>query len=367
LDNVTHTLFGATLARAAFGSLGRGATTAIVLASNAPDIDIVTTSGGALSYLAWHRGPTHGPLGVVGLGLATAALVWAGLRWVDRDRRPEHASYSTLAAVSMIGIVLHVLMDLPTSYGTRLLSPFSWRWHAVDLMPIVDIYLLLVLAAGFFAGWRSVALRRRLALVALTFMALDYGVRTITHRRAIGEAARLLAPILPAPCPDAVPPSLIDSWPVESSTTPRDRAVHRCLVEVAAIPTFVTPFQWQVVARLSDSYLTLDLDLQDGRLADPAAVDGPQAVWRGAVRYSDQWTPAVLRAARGRVGQVFLGFSRFPAVSSVLHDDNTATVNWTDMRFAGSSTPNPRPRSGLFTATVTLDRGGQVIGERLGR
>ena len=162
-------------------------------------------------------------------------------------------------------------------------------------------------------------------------------------------------------------PSLIDTWPIETATTPRDRAVHRCLVEIAAIPTFVSPFQWQVVARLSDSYQTLDLDLLDARLADPAAVNGPLAPWRAAVRYPDQWTPAVLRAAGSRVGRVFLGFSRFPAASSVLNDDNTATVSWTDMRFAGSPAPVPRPRSGLFTATVTVGPGGQVISEQLGR
>jgi membrane-bound metal-dependent hydrolase YbcI (DUF457 family) len=369
LDNVTHTLFGATLARAAFGGTGRGTTTALVLASNAPDIDIVTTAGGALNYLAWHRGPTHGPLGIVGLGFATAALVWLGQRSLDREHRTEHASYLTLAAVAMIGVVLHILMDLPTSYGTRLLSPFSWRWHAIDLMPIVDIYLLLVLITGLIVGWRTIALRRRLALAALAFMALDYGTRAVLHHAALGEAARVLAPVLAAPCSDAVRPAPIDRWPTETATTgttPRDRAVHRCLMEIAAIPTFLSPFQWQIVARLSDSYQTLSLDLMDGPRAEGAG-DDPPAPWRAAVRYPDQWTPAVLRAAGSRVGQVFLGFSRFPAASSVLNGDHTATVSWTDMRFAGFPAPVPRPRSGLFTATVTVGQSGEVIAEQLGQ
>jgi len=73
LDNVTHTLFGATLARTPLGRAGRGTTAALILASNAPDIDIVATAGGSLKYLEWHRGATHGPLGIVGLGVATAA------------------------------------------------------------------------------------------------------------------------------------------------------------------------------------------------------------------------------------------------------------------------------------------------------
>src|SRR5215510_6068186 len=75
VDNLTHTLFGLTLSRTPLGRAGRGVTAALVIASNVPDIDIVTTLRGTAAYLQWHRGPTHGPLGVVVLGLLTAALV----------------------------------------------------------------------------------------------------------------------------------------------------------------------------------------------------------------------------------------------------------------------------------------------------
>ena len=82
----------APLGRAAFPRVGRGSTAALLLASNAPDVDIVTTAGGALNYLRWHRGPTHGPLGIVGLGLVCAGLVWIGsgrqTEIVDRITRP---------------------------------------------------------------------------------------------------------------------------------------------------------------------------------------------------------------------------------------------------------------------------------------
>jgi len=118
-----------------------------------------------LKYLEWHRGPTHGPLGIVGLGLVTAGVVWIGRRIRDQraaargdspaktiDGVDDDASFMMLAAVSMVGILLHMLMDLPTSYGTRLLSPFDWHWFAVDWLPIVDIYLLIVLVVSVFGG-----------------------------------------------------------------------------------------------------------------------------------------------------------------------------------------------------------------------
>ena len=65
MDNLTHSLFGLTLARAGVGRGVPYATATLVLASNAPDGDIVTALFGGIDYLAAHRGPTHGPLGVV--------------------------------------------------------------------------------------------------------------------------------------------------------------------------------------------------------------------------------------------------------------------------------------------------------------
>src|SRR6185503_11332786 len=146
------------VARTPLSRAGRGTAAALVLASNAPDIDIVTLARGSTSYLKWHRGPTHGPLGILGLGLVTAALVWVGQRAYDRWRatrgagppsnHEDTASFGMLVALSIVGTLLHVAMDLPTQYGTRLLSPFDWRWFSIDLMPIVDVYLLAALVAG---------------------------------------------------------------------------------------------------------------------------------------------------------------------------------------------------------------------------
>ena len=114
MDNVTHTLFGATLARIPLARAGRGTTAALLLASNAPDIDIVTAAGGALGYLEWHRGPTHGAPGIIGLGVMTAAIVWATCRLFGRDPAVEPVRFRRLVPVSIAGVLFHVLMDLPT-------------------------------------------------------------------------------------------------------------------------------------------------------------------------------------------------------------------------------------------------------------
>ena len=377
MDNVTHTLFALTIARTPLGRAGRGTTAALLLASNAPDIDIVTLTRGPITYLKWHRGPTHGPAGMVGLALASAGLVWIGRRVFDRRRAARHgaaatdhdgtASFGMLVALSLIGVLLHVGMDLPTSYGTRALSPFDWHWFAADLMPIIDIYLLAALVAGLVFGRQSAEARQRNAAIVLALMAAGYGVRAVAHQQAIQLAPRVFGPTLPTRCDGQRSPARrpIDLWPRAQAAS--SSASKRCLVELAAIPTFTSPFRWQIVARLSNAYELRDLDLLDARWREPDEDSG--APWRTSVRYPDVWTPEVTRAADSHLGQVFLGFSRFPAARSALDAHGVTTVRWTDVRFAagGVALDQRRPGLDMFTATVRVGGDGQILLERLGR
>jgi membrane-bound metal-dependent hydrolase YbcI (DUF457 family) len=363
MDNVTHTLFALTLARTRLGRAGRGTTAALIVASNAPDIDIVATLGGTANYLAWHRGPTHGPLGVAGLGALTAALVWGWYRFAGRNRsgEPPAATFYSLLMVSMIGVAAHILMDLPTSYGTRVLSPFDWHWFAVDWLPIVDIYLLTALGAGLVFGSLSADARTRNVVIALTLMAAIYGVRGAAHRQALALAPRLFGPTLPRPCAPQRSPAVLDTWPQPISATPG-----RCLIDVAALPTFLSPFSWRVVARLSDSYQIEDVNLLDRRFRTDAPPS--EALWRRAVRFPNIWTPITAEAAQARTAQIFLGFSRLPAARVSVDAIGTTSVQWTDLRFlTGPLTPRSRARAATpFTATVRFDADQRIIGERVG-
>ena len=370
MDNLTHSLFGATLARTPLARAGRGTMAALILASNAPDIDILATAGGAMKYLEWHRGMTHGPLGIAGLGVIAAALVWIGrrfhdARWPPKNAEPD-ATFGMLVAVSIIGVLLHVLMDLPTSYGTRLLSPFDWHWFAVDWMPIVDIYLLMALVIGLL-GRPSPAQRRAKAAFVLLLMATNYGVRAIAHRQALEVAPKLFGPTLPLPCdpPPASTPA-IDAWPRPAAPSPPAPG-RRCLIEMIAMPSFTSPFTWRIVAQMSNAYEIHDIDLLDPRYREPEA--GSDAPWRLTLRYPNVWTPVVFQAAGSPLGRVFLGFSRFPAARSAVDATGVTTVRFTDVRFAGGpmGLDQAGPRTNLFTATIRIAADGRVIEEKLGR
>ena len=364
MDNLTHTLFALTLARTPLGRAGRGTTIALVAASNAPDIDVVSTVGGAASYIRWHRGPTHGPLGVIGLGVATALIVWAVQRAVGRDPDEEpDAPLRMLVPIAIIGVLCHVLMDLPTSYGTRLLSPFDWRWFAVAWMPIVDVYLLFVLGAGLLFGQMSTAARGRNAAIVLVLMGVNYGIRATAHHQALEIAPRLFGPLLPQPCEPLTPsPRFIDYWPRTMSDQPPD-ARQRCLVQLVAMPAFFSPFDWRVIAHLTNVYEVHDVNVLDARFRRPA--EASEVMWRTTLRVPNIWTPPVFAAARTDVGQTFLGFARLAAARSFVDAGGTATVRWNDMRFTGMR-PTPAGNQGSpFSVVIRIAPDGQVVQQQV--
>lgn len=355
MDNLTHTLFALTLARTRLGRGGRGTTPALVLASNAPDIDIVAALGGSANYLAWHRGPAHGLLGVVGLGLTAAALVWGGEKFIGQraEGKGQKAPFTTLLVVSIVGVVFHILMDLPTSYGTRLLSPFSWRWYAIDLLPIIDIYLLIVLVAGLVVGRRSAEAGRRSAAIVFVLMAVNYSGRAMAHHAALRLTERQFGATLPPACDQLALGPLIVGWPPR--TVPSSGGSDPCTVDTAALPTFPSPFQWRVIAQLSDAYETYDVDVLDSRL--PAAA-----------RVPNHWTPIVLEAATTRTARSLLGFSRLPQARVSADSSGGSTVVFTDMRFVtGLADPQMLRRSALFSVTVTFSSDHKIVEERLGQ
>src|SRR5262249_3911583 len=160
----------------------------------------------------------------------------------------------------------------------------------VDWLPIIDVYLLVALAAPLVFGAVSVEARRRNAAIALALMAGNYGLRAAAHHRALTLAPLVFGPTLPQPCAGNPPEWILDSWPrgrVEGAPT----SSGRCLVEVAAMPTFVSPFRWRLLARLSNGYELHDVDVLDPRFTAPD--QGPVGAWRTSLRYPDVWTPPV--------------------------------------------------------------------------
>ena len=263
----------------------------------------------------------------------------------------------------------HILMDFPTLYGTRLLSPFDWHWFATDLMPIVDVYLIVIMVAGLLFGSarrprRADAMRRSCS----SLMAANYGVRAVARHQAIGLAPRVFGPTWPQRCDGGAHDdrALLVDVAAQGDADDADVTGSRCLVEVAAMPSFFSPFRWRLIAQMSNAYELHDVDVLDARLRRPP--EAGEAPWRVTVRYPNQWTPAVHTAAAATLPQVFSGFSRFPAARWFTDPPNRRDDRALDRHAIcdGPDDRSARGRSNLFTVTVRLDRDGRLIDEKFG-
>jgi hypothetical protein len=254
---------------------------------------------------------------------------------------------------------------VPTSYGTRVLSPFDWHWFAVDWVPIVDVYLLAALAIGLLFGIGSESSRRRNAAIALALMAANYGVRAVAHHDALMLAPRLLGPLVPAKCAPQASAGVVDEWP--SGGAAGRPAAGRCLIEIAAMPTLVSPFRWRVIAHLSNAYEIHEISLIDARIRSTSSPS--ESLSRVTTRFPNNWTPPVTQAAGSRLGRVFLGFSRFPSARALVDPAGIATVRFTDMRFVGGllTLEERARRPDPFTAVIRVGRDGRILDEGLAR
>ena len=355
MDNLTHSLIGYTLARAGLGRRTPARVVTLVLASNAADVDIVTLfTGGGVAYLDAHRGFTHGPVGCVVLAAVVAGGVVAGAGAAARRRgtRTEVTAKRLLQtfALACLGTFLHVLMDLPTSYGTRALSPFSQTWYAFDWMPIIDLYLWAALIGGLVLTHLKPHLARGLALALLAFTAADYGARAWLHQRALADAAARTARGEPSRCA-AHPTFVRHPMIIEAAIAGPDS----CVV-AAALPTFFSPVTWRAIRQYPGGY-----ELSERRIGDTGAA-------RHSVWLPSEAGPLISRARAARTARVFLNFSRMPAARIVQTSPDTVIVRLVDVRFVGNPIDwdqQARART-PFVATVTLDRAGRVLDEHLG-
>ena len=278
MDNLTHTLTGIALAQSGLGRTSRGATAALLVASNIPDVDLVFGLQGAASYLEHHRDLSHSVVG----GPLLALLLALCLRIALRGSR-----FVGLILSALVGVAAHVAMDLATSYGTRVLSPFNTTFYAWDLVFIVDPIILAILVATVVLARRP-ELGRRVASLGLGLILAYMGCRAVLHARALEEAV---------------------------ARVPGGR-----VQRVAALPHPLDPRRWRVLADTGPAYWTGEVRL-----------DGTDSPLERRDKLVETATVARVRA-ESEVAAIFLAFSRFPWLEVQQTAEGTA-VTWRDLRF----------------------------------
>jgi inner membrane protein len=178
VDPVSHVVLGASLGYAAFSRrLGRTAAAVGGLAAFVPDADVfISSATDPLVAIEYHRGFTHS-FAFAPVGAAIVAALWlASPVWRSGAR------WWLLWACGLLAYVSHILLDAATSYGTRLLWPFSDHRTGWDLISIIDPPFTLVLLAGL--TWALVRQRVSPAGIALTVAAAYLAAGGVQHARA---------------------------------------------------------------------------------------------------------------------------------------------------------------------------------------
>ncbi|HET9177023.1 MAG TPA: metal-dependent hydrolase, partial [Terriglobia bacterium] len=318
MDNITHTLTGLAISQAGFNRKTRFATLAILVGSNLPDVDSVSGFWGGVAYLQHHRGITHSIVGVAALGIALAGAFYLLDRKLPSKASgpPLNAAWLLLACSVATGA--HLLMDFTNSYGIRPFLPFSARWYAWGIEPIVDPLLWLVLFAGLGlpalfrlineeVGARKTGFRTG-AIFSLCAVVAVWGLRDFSHRRAL---------------------NMLDSVSYQDAMPER----------IGAFPSFGNPFDWTGVAETSQAFYVLPVDVA-GRQLDPQDA----RIYR-----KPESSPALEAALKTRTAEDFMDFARFPW-TEVLPTESGTTVIIRDLRFqpAGAG-------QGGFAIRIELD------------
>lgn len=181
MDPFTHTMAGAVMARVGGDRRTPLAAATLMLAANAPDIDIFSAAtGNTFGSLAFRRGWTHGPFALLLLPfvITFAILVWDALVRRDRDPSKTPVNAKWIFVLSIIGVLSHPALDWLNTYGIRLLMPFNQTWFHGDAVFIVDPYWWALLGGTLILARRKASLRtvRIAALVALAYPLMLLGL-----------------------------------------------------------------------------------------------------------------------------------------------------------------------------------------------
>lgn len=279
-----------------------------------PDIDyILLPLTDHFTYLNAHRGITHSiimlPLWAALLGLLGARLT--GQRWRE------------MALLAAAAVGAHIVGDLITSYGTKVLAPIYDAPLAFPITFIVDpvVTAVLLVALGV-ALWRR---RPRVAVAGLLVLGAYLLLQTAMYMRAI-ELGREYA-----------------------ARTGRD-------APVVAFPQPLSPFNWKIVVVTPDayyrSYVNLLLDEpREKPAADANMLRRIRTVYRPVDDMHWQRYPRWPQerehyevAFEAWSQPELAGFHRFallPYVTSMRGDSREVCVWFADLRFTLHAVPHP--------------------------
>ncbi|HLX74469.1 MAG TPA: metal-dependent hydrolase [Terriglobales bacterium] len=335
MEPLTHFLTGACISRAGLNRKTALATVTLVLAAEAPDLDVLAYFHGPVYGFAHHRGITHTLLGVPMMAALVLVVVWAVYRLRYRRRQPTNRPrWGLLFWFACIGGLSHILLDFTNNYGVRPFSPFYPRWYSWDIVFIIEPVLWGILLAGLVLpalfgliheeiGVKKGRPRGQVgAILALAGMLAVWGVRDFEHRHALAAMqARLYDGAVP--------------------------------LHLSAFPYWVNPFKWMGVVETRNFFQTMHVDA----LAPDVDPDNEAKTY-----YKPEETPVTVAAKKSYLGRVYLDWAQYPLTETEkLESPPGYMVRFFDLRFM-----YPERRERPLSSRVVLNDRLQVVGEYMG-
>jgi inner membrane protein len=309
VEILTHLLLALILVRAGQKLLSRYGAAMLVVSGVAADLDFLSYFAGPSAYLRFHRGVLHSDLGSVVLVCALALVFWVlGGRRVaatNSDSNLARLSLVSALAVCGVGVAMHLLFDLASGIGVRLLWPFREKWTAWDLVSTIDPWILVVLVLGLALpevlrlvseeiGERRRGPRGRLAaIVTLLLLLIYFGARAGLHSRAVDEL--------------------------------NAREYHGApALSAGAFPSSISPLKWRGVVSTDNDIDVMEVSLLPGVGFDPD---------RAVRYYKPENSPALEAAQNTSAAKIFLRYARFP-LAGLEREDEGYRFTLGDLRFA---------------------------------
>jgi len=212
-------------------------------------------------------------------------------------------SFWGLYLACLIGMGSHVLLDYTNSYGIRPFWPFASSWHSLDLVFIIDpwILALFLFALGFTYLFRLVNQEvgahptsfQSGAMVCLMLIPSYWTVKAFSHRSALR---------------DLESQSYISGHPVS----------------FGAFPLFLNPFGWHGVVETSRAFHM--------RFAGWSPLPQTRTSGRTRSLYKPEQMDILQAASKGNQAKAFLSFARYP-LFQILPTPNGYEVEARDLRF----------------------------------
>ncbi|RME35590.1 MAG: metal-dependent hydrolase [Gammaproteobacteria bacterium] len=315
LDPVTHLLGGTLCGHLAGPRDRRGHRAALLTGAVAglfPDIDYLGhLFQDPLTVLNNHRGVTHSFLLVP---------LWAGLLGWVAGKWPGGIAWRRGFLVACAAVSLHILLDLITPYGTRILAPLDRHAFTLGTTFVIDPVLTLILGAGL-----AVSLQRgSRAPGALALLLLAALITFQGHNRQEAEALA------------------------------RSHArMQRLPAEVLALPQPFSAWNWKLVLQLPGEYRIAHVNLGREPLLQRlyprnwplgrtlhSYVPAERASWQRIPRYGPDAGAARVRAAWESPAMApFRSFARLPSWYG--NDRRDGCIWFTDQRYTLPWLPPP--------------------------